>query len=80
MVTDAHTLTADQMKELLSTIKKYKGRVLLVGSSDFLQEQKTAFDHVAYRVSRNDKLQKRQDYYTVALKKNEQLENERTRS
>ena len=77
VVTDAHNLDPSQMTELLHAIKKYRGRVILVGSTDFLQDRKTAFGHVAYRASRNDHLQIRKDYLTLDSKRTLTPENER---
>jgi len=62
VVTDAQDLNPNQMNELLGAIKKSKGRLILIGSADLQKGRTTAFDHVAYRTSRNDKLQIRNDY------------------
>ena len=77
VVTNAHDLDSNQMNELLRAIKKYRGRVVLVGSADFLQGRTTPFDHVAYRASRNDRLQIRKDYLTFESKQTLTPENER---
>ncbi len=80
VVNDAHRLDLDQMNELLRAVKKYGGRVVLVGSTDLRQERTTAFDHVAYRTSRNDQLQTRTEYFTRTPQQTKSQLNERERS
>jgi len=65
VIHQAHQLNYQQMNELLSAVKKHAGRVILVGSADLRKGKTTAFDHVAYRVRRNDRLQTRTDYYEL---------------
>ena len=63
VIHDAHQLDYVQMNELLATVKKHGGRVVLVGSADLRQEKTTAFDYVAYRTCRNDRMHTRTDYF-----------------
>ena len=75
----AHQLNYQQMNELLSAVKKHGGRVVLVGSSNLRKGTTTAFDHVAYRIRRNDRLQTRTDYYELKSQTIQSHSNERER-
>lgn len=63
VVNDAHQLDFEQMNELLSAVKQHGGRVVLIGSTDLRQERALAFDHVAHRARRNDRMKTRTDYF-----------------
>ena len=77
VVNQAHRLNMDQMDELLQAVNKCGGRIVLLGSTDLREEKFTAFDHVAYRASRNDCLQVRKDYLSLISKPTLTPENER---
>ncbi len=63
VVNDAHQLDFKQMNELLSAVKKHGGRVVLVGHTNLRQERALAFDYVAHRTRRNDRMKTRTDYF-----------------
>ena len=77
VVNQAHWLNMDQMNELLQAVHKCGGRIVLLGSTDLREERFTAFDHVAYRTSRNDSLHVRKDYLSLIPKPTLTPENER---
>ena len=77
VVNQAHRLNMDQMDELLQAVHKCGGRIVLLGSAELREGRFTAFDHVAYRASRNDCLQVRKDYLSLIPKPTLTPENER---
>jgi hypothetical protein len=77
VVNQAHRLNMDQMHELLQAVHKCGGRIVLLGSAELREGRFTAFDHVAYRASRNDCLQVRKDYLSLIPKPTLTPENER---
>lgn len=63
VIYDAHQLNYNQLNEVLSAVKQYGGRVLLVGAADLHRENATAFEHLAHRTRRNDRMKTRTDYF-----------------